>query len=522
MSGVKHPVSSLPLFYAFEKAKIFGRSYLDGDASKNRPHVESRRFVVSIMVAREMATLNVKGSSPGNDRKQRKAFERKVSAPMNPPFMTSAPGKVIVYGEHAVVHGKPALAAAISLRSYLHVTTHSKSYRTISLKFPDVKLNHSWDIDELPWSAFAHSEKRKTYCDLVTTLDSELVDAMQPHLQDISPNVPTEQRKIHQAAASAFLYLFLCLGSQSFPGCIYTLRSTIPIGAGLGSSASICVCLSSALLRQVQALSGPHPDQPGEEARVQIERINRWAFVGEMCIHGNPSGVDNTVSSYGKASLFKREDYAKPPTVVPLHNFPELPLLLVNTRQPRSTATEVAKVGALRKSLPEVTELVLEGIGTVTESAHALLTSPDFHPQDVQTSKTLGALMNINHGLLVSLGVSHPRLDRIRELVDTFDIGYTKLTGAGGGGSAITLLKPDFDSRNLRQLEAKLDEEDFERFESTLGGDGVGILWPAVIGEREIDMERFLSAEGERAIEELVGASQQEGGRGWKYWRITG
>lgn len=473
-------------------------------------------------VIKEMANLAVNGPSSGKDGKQRKTLERKISAPMNPPFMTSAPGKVIVYGEHAVVHGKPALAAAISLRSYLHVTTLSKSHRTISLKFPDVQLSHSWNIDQLPWAAFAHSEKRKTYNDLVTSLDDDLVDAMQPFLADVSPDLPAEQRKIHQAAASAFLYLFLCLGSQSFSGCVYTLRSTIPIGAGLGSSASICVCLSSALLLQVRALSGPHPDQPGEEAQIQIERINRWAFVGEMCIHGNPSGVDNTVSSYGKASLFKRENYAKPPTVKPLHNFPELPLLLVNTRQPRSTATEVAKVGALKKALPEVTELILQGIGRVTESAHALLISPNFHPLDKETSQTLGALMNINHGLLVSLGVSHPRLDRIRELVDTFDVGYTKLTGAGGGGSAITLLKPGLEPKKLKQLEAKLDEEDFERFESTLGGNGVGVLWPAVIGEREIDMERFLSAESERAIEKLVGGSQQDQGRGWHYWRVSG
>jgi mevalonate kinase len=34
------------------------------------------------------------------------ALRRKQSTPMMPPFMVSAPGKVIVYGEHAVVHGK--------------------------------------------------------------------------------------------------------------------------------------------------------------------------------------------------------------------------------------------------------------------------------------------------------------------------------------------------------------------------------------------------------------------------------
>ncbi|KAL9630958.1 MAG: hypothetical protein Q9164_006151 [Protoblastenia rupestris] len=446
---------------------------------------------------------------------------RKSSTPMNPAFITSAPGKVIVYGEHAVVHGKAAIAAAISLRSYMLVTTLSKSQRIISLQFPDIKLNHTWKIDELPWSVFANPSNKKAYYDLVTALDPDLVEALQPHLSTVSPNLSGEKKKIHQAAASAFLYLFLSLGSQAFPGCIYTLRSTLPIGAGLGSSASISVCISSALLLQIRALSGPHPDQPLEEAETQVERINRWAFVGEMCIHGNPSGVDNTVAANGKAVLFKREDYTKPPKVLPLRNFPELPLLLVNTRQPRSTATEVAKVGALKTALPSVTDLILSAIDRVTESAFALVTSPNFSHADTKTTQTLGSLMNINHGLLVSLGVSHPRLERIRELVDLVGIGYTKLTGAGGGGSTITLLKPDIQPGELNDLERKLDAEGFERFETTLGGDGVGVLWPAVLRGNEIHRDDFLEVEGSRGVEELVGSGVHEPRGGWKYWKVV-
>jgi mevalonate kinase len=161
----------------------------------------------------------------------------------------------------------------------------------------------------LPWSIFSQPGKKKYYYDLVTTLDPELVAAMKPHLATVSLDQPDDIRKVHQNSASCFLYLLLSLGSQSFPGCLYTLRSTIPIGAGLGSSASISVCLASALLLQIRTLSGPHPDQPSEEARLQIERINRWAYVGELCIHGNiASGVDNTVATQGKAVVFQRTD----------------------------------------------------------------------------------------------------------------------------------------------------------------------------------------------------------------------
>ncbi|KAI9889814.1 MAG: Mevalonate kinase [Vezdaea aestivalis] len=456
----------------------------------------------------------------------REHLERKVSSPLQPAFLVSAPGKVIVYGEHAVVYGKSAIAAAISLRSYLLVTALSKSQRTITLRFPDISLSHTWLIDDLPWATFAHPAKKKYYYDLVTSLDEELIDAMKPFISTVSTHLPEEPRKIHQAAASAFLYLFLSLGSRNSPPCIYTLRSTIPIGAGLGSSASISVCLSAALLLQIRTLAGPHPDQPPDEAQLQLERINRWAFVGEMCIHGNPSGVDNTVASGGRAVLFKREDYSKPPRVVPLRNFPELPLLLVNTRQSRSTAGEVARVAALKRAHPIVTEMMLNSIDTVTESAHELITSKSFSANDEQCLQHLGELIRINHGLLVSLGVSHPRLDRIREIVDHAGIGWTKLTGAGGGGCAITMLRPDVPLKTIRDLETRLDTENYEKFETTLGCEGVGVLMPAVlkngtteVGGEEIDLEKFLEAADNAALERLVGVGVHEKRENWKFWK---
>ncbi|KAG9234165.1 ribosomal protein S5 domain 2-type protein [Amylocarpus encephaloides] len=465
----------------------------------------------------------------GTNGRKRMPSKRKLSSPMMPAFMVSAPAKVILFGEHAVVHGKAAIAASISLRSYLLVTALSKSKRTVSLRFPDINLSHTWNLDDLPWGAFSHPSRKKRYYDLVTELDPELIDAIEPHLENVSERAPEDIRRVHRNSASCFLYLLLSLGHQQLPGCLYTLRSTIPIGAGLGSSASIAVCLAAALLKQIHTLSGPHEDQPPDEARLNIERINRWAFVGEMCIHGNPSGVDNTVSTQGKAVVFQRTDYSKPPRVEPLWNFPELPLLLVNTKQAKSTMAEVAKVAALKREHPEITESILAAIDTVSKSAAELIGHEDFDSEELASLEKVGKLMTINHGLLVALGVSHPRLDRIRELVDHEGIGWTKLTGAGGGGCAITLLKPGVSHERLKSLEKILDDEGYEKFEATLGCDGIGVLEPAVIrngieddqGGEEIDQEKFLNADGIEGVEELVGVHGQDGPReAWKFWRV--
>ncbi|KAH6611414.1 mevalonate kinase [Trichoderma cornu-damae] len=473
--------------------------------------------------------VNVNGHVNGNGLLLSPS-QRRESAPMAPAFMVSAPGKVIVFGEHAVVYGKAAIAAAIALRSYLHVTTLSKSRRTVSLRFPDIDLTHSWDIDSLPWALFQRPDKKKSYYSLVTELDADLLAALQPHIDEVSPGRPEDIRKVHRNSVTAFLYLFLSLASPRFPGCLYTLRSTIPISAGLGSSASISVCLAAALLVQLRTLSGPHPDQPSEEARLQIERINRWAFVSEMCIHGNPSGVDNTVATQGKAVVFQRTDYSKPPSVRPLWSFPELPLLLVDTKQAKSTAHEVAKVGELNRAHPRLVGTILDAIHNVTDAAAELIQDSSFDAQDEESLRRVGELMTINHGLLNSLGVSHPRLERVRELVDHEGIGWTKLTGAGGGGCSITLLKPNAPGEKLAKLESRFEAEGYEKFGTTLGGDGVGVLWPAVLkngteedeeGGMEIDVDKFLNAQGTAGVEQLVGVHGDGGEReGWKFWRV--
>ena len=480
------------------------------------------------MVSRTMPVMNginghTNGGPPPPPRPP--AVTRKGSSPMAPAFMVSAPGKVIVFGEHAVVHGKAAMAAAISLRSYLLVTSLSKSHRTISLVFPDVGLDHTWNIDDLPWNVFSEGVKKPKYYDLVTSLDERILLALKPHIEGVSPDSKGEKGNILRKAALAFLYVFLCLGSPTSSACKYTLRSTLPIGAGLGSSASVSVCLSAALLKQAQVLAGPHLDQPEEEVEVQLDRINKWAFVGELCIHGNPSGVDNTVATRGKAVLFKREDYTKPPRARPLKEFPELPLLVVDTKVSRSTATEVAKVAARRKKYPEVTEHVLDSIDKVTMSAYNLITSDDFDPLSEANIEHLGDLFRINHGLLVSLGVSHPKLEHIQELIDHAHVGWTKLTGAGGGGCAIALLRGDVDPEVLEGVQKKFEAEGFEEYKTTLGGEGVGILYPAVLrngtnekGGEEIDHDKFLNAKDEDDIERLVGVGVHEKRPEWKFW----
>lgn len=89
-------------------------------------------------------------------------------------------------------------------------------------------------------------------------------------------------------------------------------------------------------------------------------------------------------------------------------------------------------------------------------------------------------LVRTNQHLLRAVGVSHPSLDLVCAVVDEVGLeqAATKLTGAGGGGCAMTLLRPDADPTLATKIQAALEESSKWRFScltSTVGGDGV--LW---------------------------------------------
>uniref|UniRef100_A0A2I3GYD2 Mevalonate kinase n=1 Tax=Nomascus leucogenys TaxID=61853 RepID=A0A2I3GYD2_NOMLE len=62
-------------------------------------------------------------------------------------LLVSAPGKVILHGEHAVVHGKVALAVALNLRTFLRLQPHSNG--KVDLSLPNIGIKRAWDVARL-------------------------------------------------------------------------------------------------------------------------------------------------------------------------------------------------------------------------------------------------------------------------------------------------------------------------------------------------------------------------------------
>ena len=368
----------------------------------------------------------------------------------------AAPGKAILFGEHAVVFGQPAIAASLSdLRIWVLLTpTDTKQLR---VSMPDLlkPIDYRVDVGQIqkldlqapPTPACAD------HCAAVLgdACDAFAVSALTPVLYLVRHMCPPEILKQG---------LDMWVRSQD-----------LPVGAGLGSSAAFGVACAAALLRL------QHPTQslgvPNHDLRKEIDR---YSFYSEILLHGTPSGIDNAVSCHGGAIVFQKGTET---SMKAIENMPELSLLLVNTRVPRSTKELVAGVRNLYHTHRPTVSPILDAIGAISSEFQSMI--------QVGSLASLGSslleLVRLNQALLQAIGVSHPSLERVATLVHQVagDRAAAKLTGAGGGGCAIVLFKPDEEAATRSAIEAALRREsewNYQCFSSKVGGDGVTWMDP--------------------------------------------
>lgn len=153
----------------------------------------------------------------------------------------------------------------------------------------------------------------------------------------------------------------------------------LPVGAGLGSSAAFSVALSAALFKIHSFLlleegwnqPVPAPDSKpsqwfGSPPSSALDVINSYAFLAETLIHGNPSGIDNTISCFGGVICYTKNVEAGHVTTEAISDFPPLSILVTNTGVPRSTKKLVSEVGKFSEKYPELARGIFDAIGGIS------------------------------------------------------------------------------------------------------------------------------------------------------------
>ncbi|XP_023981477.1 mevalonate kinase-like isoform X2 [Physeter macrocephalus] len=324
-------------------------------------------------------------------------------------LLVSAPGKVILHGEHAVVHGKVALAVALNLRTFLWLQPHSNG--KVGLNLPIIGIKRAWDVAKLQMLDTSFLKQGD-----VTALTPEQVEK----LKEVA-GFPKDCADHEHLAVLSFLYLYL----------------------------SICQKAASRWTEE------------------KLELINKWAFQGGRVIHGNPSGVDNAVSTWGRALQYQQGKISS------LKRPPALKILLINTRVPHSTKALVAGVRSRLLKFPEIMVPLLTSIDAISLECEWVLGEMAVAPAP-EHYLMLEELIDMNQNHLNALGVGHASLNQLCQVTMAHGL-HSKLTGTGGRGCGITLLRPDLEQPEVEAMKQVLTSCGFDCWETSIGAPGVSI-----------------------------------------------
>ena len=303
----------------------------------------------------------------------------------------SAPGKIILFGEHAVVYGRPALAVPVTqVHADAEVLDSSKD--GILIDASDINLHT--ELSSLP-------------------PDHPLAAVINKFFPYANP-FPREA--LLKGAGR---------GSKS-EGIEIKISSTIPVGSGLGSGAAVSVAL-------IRALSS-HLDHP-----MTNEQVNALAYEIEKIHHGMPSGIDNTVITYAKPVFFIKGQ--------PIETFKvgkPFTIVIGDTGISAPTKEAVGDVRVLWEADKARWEKVFDKIGEIAEKAKERIGNGEW--------ELIGDLMIQNHALLQEMTVSSPELDRLVNAAREAGALGAKMSGGGRGGNMIALVRPEIAEAVLRLL----------------------------------------------------------------------
>jgi hydroxymethylglutaryl-CoA reductase len=189
----------------------------------------------------------------------------------------------------------------------------------------------------------------------------------------------------------------------------------IPAAAGLGGSAALAVVL----IRSFNLLYGLGLDN---------KAINALAYECEKLAHGMPSGVDNALSTYAEPIVYSPRESRRRQRI---HIAAPLEFVVGFSSVKGVTSELVAGVAARRDRQPDVYGSLFQQIGAQTDQCLRAMETGDV--------RALGDAMNVCHGLLNAIGVSHPALEQMIAVARDAGALGAKLTGAGGGGSIVAL-----------------------------------------------------------------------------------
>ncbi len=292
-------------------------------------------------------------------------------------------GKAIIVGEHAVVYGARAVAIPIPNFRMKATLTPSSPFRT----FPS----------ETPFS-----------------------------------QLPIEVSIGGNAAASPLLHEVVLEACQllQVPPFAFSLVGYphLPLGAGLGGSASLCVVILKALAVACQR-------------HIEVQELAFLANQLEKRFHGTPSGLDTAVVAFEQPISFVK---GQPPVLIPLSPRQKWQFALIDSGTRASTKVMIQQVAGFFQG-----DMGRDRVEACNELA--ALVEAGFREGNLPQ---VAVAMRRAQVILEAAGTMTPVLQEIVQTVEAIGVLAAKVTGAGGGGCILALLDPNEAASQLLRLEA--------------------------------------------------------------------
>ncbi len=220
----------------------------------------------------------------------------------------SAPGKAILFGEHAVVYGKPAIAMAINKRTQVKLSPAKENKIKVNIR--DLKINGY--IDPKNNSIITDSNKKGILKYILCSL-----------------------KKVHDLS-----------------GLNINIDVNIPIGGGLGSSAAVTVALIAALSKY-------------NDLNLKKRKIAKLAHEVELEVQNSASPIDTSISTYGGLIYLKKDSR----DILSLDINQDIPVVIGYTRRRGDTGKLVEEVKLKKMRYPEIINPILDSIEDITNKA---------------------------------------------------------------------------------------------------------------------------------------------------------
>ncbi|CAN7045489.1 unnamed protein product [Brassica rapa subsp. trilocularis] len=152
-----------------------------------------------------------------------------------------------------------------------------------------------------------------------------------------------------------------------------------------------------------------------------------------------------------------------------------LRMLITNTKVGRNTKALVSGVSERAVRHPEAMNSVFNAVDSISKEVAAIIQTKD-EISVTEKEESVKELMEMNQGLLESMGVSHSSIDTVIQTTLKHKLA-SKLTGAGGGGCVLTLLPTLVSGTVVEKVVEELESSGFQCFTASIGGKGAEICF---------------------------------------------